>query len=182
MTDKRLAKALLERPFVRASWDVLRFIVYGLPEPKGSTKIIPLRRTFPFTAESYQALLSAVAITSDNPDVKQWERAIGKSALAAMMALPAASRGAHMGALALQAEFFLPRPQRVTADEAHVVKPDLDKLLRSCLDALTGIAWLDDAQVTSIVTGKAYASAAEPSRVSIIVRPVEPPLFGGPGA
>ena len=37
------------------------------------------------------------------------------------------------------------------------VKPDLDKLERAVLDALTGIAWLDDAQVVEVRKRKFYA-------------------------
>jgi crossover junction endodeoxyribonuclease RusA len=36
------------------------------------------------------------------------------------------------------------------------VKPDLDKLIRSVLDALTGIAYIDDSQVISIKASKRY--------------------------
>lgn len=39
------------------------------------------------------------------------------------------------------------RPRRVTR-EPHVVKPDADNALKLCLDALNGVAYEDDAQVT----------------------------------
>lgn len=37
-------------------------------------------------------------------------------------------------------------------------KPDTDKLVRAVLDSLTGIAYLDDAQVVWLQASKAYAS------------------------
>ena len=37
-----------------------------------------------------------------------------------------------------------------------VTKPDLDKLLRSVLDALTGIVWVDDSQVVIISARKDF--------------------------
>ena len=41
---------------------------------------------------------------------------------------------------------------------AHpTVKPDVDKLSRSVLDALTGIVWVDDAQVVDKTVRKRYA-------------------------
>ena len=38
------------------------------------------------------------------------------------------------------------------------VMPDLDKLIRAILDALTGIVWRDDGQVVDIIARKVYAS------------------------
>ena len=38
------------------------------------------------------------------------------------------------------------------------VKPDLDKLIRAVLDGLTGVAYVDDAQVTLISASKSYGS------------------------
>jgi crossover junction endodeoxyribonuclease RusA len=41
-----------------------------------------------------------------------------------------------------------------------VVRPDLDKLVRAVLDALSEAGvWRDDAQVVSVVARKAYGSA-----------------------
>ena len=38
----------------------------------------------------------------------------------------------------------------------HTSKPDLDKLVRCIKDALTGIAWKDDAQVSLVCATKVY--------------------------
>lgn len=38
----------------------------------------------------------------------------------------------------------------------HTVKPDLDNLVKSILDALNGIAWYDDAQITELHISKKY--------------------------
>jgi len=40
----------------------------------------------------------------------------------------------------------------------HKSKPDIDNLLKSCLDSLNGIAYKDDAQVVMIQARKQYAS------------------------
>jgi Holliday junction resolvase RusA-like endonuclease len=37
-----------------------------------------------------------------------------------------------------------------------VTKPDTDKLIRSVLDALTGIVWTDDSQVVEILARKQF--------------------------
>ena len=39
----------------------------------------------------------------------------------------------------------------------HKSKPDIDNLLKSCLDSLNGIAYKDDAQVVMIQARKQYA-------------------------
>ena len=51
--------------------------------------------------------------------------------------------------------FVFVRPKSVKR-EFPTVFPDLDKLLRSILDGLTGIAYHDDAQVVEIHTKKRY--------------------------
>ena len=64
------------------------------------------------------------------------------------------------GALRLEVEFYLPRPQAHKHDDYVTVKPDLDNLLKSTMDALTNAGvWHDDAQVAAIVSTKRYESA-----------------------
>lgn len=45
----------------------------------------------------------------------------------------------------------------------HTVKPDLDKLIRSVLDALTqsNVIWQDDSQVVSLFVAKEYGSQSK---------------------
>jgi len=46
------------------------------------------------------------------------------------------------------------------AGEARPTRPpDIDKIARALLDALTGVAYADDAQVTELVISKAYGAA-----------------------
>lgn len=45
---------------------------------------------------------------------------------------------------------------RKSAPLRKITRPDLDKLIRSTFDALTGIAWLDDAQVWSMSAAKLF--------------------------
>ena len=54
-------------------------------------------------------------------------------------------------------QFRLARPKSVKRNFPHVA-PDLDKLIRAVLDALTGVAYLDDGQVVSIVATKVYGT------------------------
>lgn len=51
--------------------------------------------------------------------------------------------------------FIKPRstPKKVVE---KLTKPDLDKLIRPILDAMTGIVWVDDSQVVRIVASKIF--------------------------
>lgn len=80
--------------------------------------------------------------------------------------------GAPRGAMLVNVRFIFTRPKAHfgTGKNAATVKPhaprlpagrpDLDKLARAVLDALTGIAYVDDAQVVALNVGKEYGNAA----------------------
>jgi Holliday junction resolvase RusA-like endonuclease len=55
----------------------------------------------------------------------------------------------------LNMTFILTKPRTVKR-ENPTVPPDLDKLIRGVLDALTAIAYTDDSQVISITAQKIY--------------------------
>jgi crossover junction endodeoxyribonuclease RusA len=64
------------------------------------------------------------------------------------------------GPLQLDVEFYLPRPQAHKHDDYVAVKPDLDNLLKSTMDALSNAGvWHDDAQVAAVVMSKRYERA-----------------------
>jgi len=73
----------------------------------------------------------------------------------------------------LSIEFVLPRPQnriwknKPMERECHAKKPDLDNLCKSVLDALTGIVWRDDSQVSELVAKKLIASGHEQPHVLV---------------
>lgn len=58
-------------------------------------------------------------------------------------------------AVRLQLLFLMPAPKKLVR-KYPTTKPDLDKLARACLDALTGVWYVDDAQVVSLTVEKAY--------------------------
>lgn len=84
---------------------------------------------------------------------KAWERAIREAFLA--------QGGADMGGFAdevhvlVQTRRRLPgsAPKRVT-EQPDTCKPDADNILKSVLDALNGVAWRDDRQVTKACVEK----------------------------
>ncbi len=140
----------------------LAFTAEGIPQPKGSARaFLPKGWTRP-------------VVTSDNAKNKAWERAVGDTARLA--AIAAEIDGPRFwrpleGPVTLAVDFHLARPARVKADEPHLTIPDLDKLCRSVGDALTGLAWGDDAQVDVLVARKGYAAPGTVPRAEIAVSP-----------
>lgn len=67
------------------------------------------------------------------------------------------------GPVGVNARFVMTRPKSTpkTRTPAAVKRPDLDKLLRGVLDALTGVSWADDAQVVDVRTTKRLADVGE---------------------
>ena len=129
----------------------MRFRVYGLPQPKGSTRAFFVKK------------LGRAVITNDNPKTKGWEKTVGIVAVASGLLPEGTVAG---GPVEVGLTFFLPRPKGhsnaklrllPSAPERHTKKPDLDKLARAVLDALTGIVWRDDAQVVKLTCAKVFA-------------------------
>ena len=133
-----------------------RFSVTGHPQPKGSTRaFVPKGWTRP-------------VITGANPKSKPWEEAIHD---AACSEISVASPVTGHSAFRVRLRFVMPRPKRLRADirisQLHLVRPDLDKLCRCVCDALTGVAWRDDSQVTALWATKRYTRGGEEARVDI---------------
>lgn len=58
-------------------------------------------------------------------------------------------------AVKVHLNFRMPRPKTVDALH-HVVRPDIDKLARAVLDAITGLVIYDDSQVVQLLVTKCY--------------------------
>ena len=153
----------------------LAFAVHGLPAPQGSKRHVG----------------NGVMVESSKR-VRPWRQDVKYAALEALaIACPdCASGGAgHFPrgeAVAVRVDYLLPRPKGHyrTGANAHLLregapkwptsKPDVDKLLRSTLDALgeAGV-WHDDSQVVSVEMGKHYADALSVG-ARIVIREVTP--------
>jgi Holliday junction resolvase RusA-like endonuclease len=133
----------------------LSVVVYGIPQPQGSTRaFIPRGWTRP-------------VITTDNTKLKPWRQELAQTVVIAMR-----DRGAQMAArgvpIAIALTFVFEKPKSEKKSTVHkVTKPDLDKLLRAVLDALTGIAYADDSQVTECHVAKVFGS---PARLEVQIR------------
>ena len=82
------------------------------------------------------------------------------------------------GAVQVNCDFVFDRPKnhmgakgvRPSAPMCKMTKPDIDKLLRAVLDALTGVVMLDDSQVVYVSSTKRFCSSQETPFTTITVR------------
>lgn len=132
--------------------------VVGLPAPQGSKRHV-----------------GRGVLVESSRRVRPWRDAVRAAAVQA--ALPAFPRGVPVS---LAVTFLLPRPAshygtgrnaavlRPGAPRWPAVMPDVDKLLRSTMDALgeAGV-WHDDAQVVHVVACKAYATGRAGARIEL---------------
>lgn len=140
--------------------DALAFTVYGEAQPQGSAKA--------FVPKGWKRPI----ITSDNAQLKSWRQLVAEAANRALAQLPATDRDYLLDGVRLTIAFYLPRPKSLPKRAtAHTKKPDIDKLVRGCCDALTSIVFRDDSQVCELVTVKHYAAAGVVPHVDIRVEP-----------
>ena len=136
---------------------MLNFYVPGKPETAGSKKAFPIKRS---TGNWGASVVDA------NPRTKGWQSHVAQVAYAAM--------GDELfdGPLSVQIVFLLPRPKshyrsgkysdhlKPNAPRAPETRPDVLKLARAVEDAMTGICYHDDSQITAEFIVKRYSDAA----------------------
>lgn len=127
------------------------FHVAGVPAPQGSKNAY--RRG------------GRVVLVESSKKVKPWRAAVAQAATIAYLRTEPID-----GPVAVEIDFHLPRPKSLPKRVIWMVKkPDLDKLVRSTLDALSGIAYIDDNRVTRIVADKHYAASPEDAGATITI-------------
>lgn len=115
----------------------IAFRVHGVPTPQGSKRHVG----------------KGVMVESGGEKLRTWREDVKHAALDAMNGHPP-----FEGALEVRVTFYLPKPKTVKRDLPHV-RPDLDKTLRSLLDACTAAGvFVDDAQITDVWAAKRYAA------------------------
>ena len=142
---------------------MLTFTVRGTPATKGS-----MRGRMAFVkGKGWRTFLF-----HDNERTGTWQTLVRDGAAQAR------ARIRHTGILypkpipvTVIAEFVLPCPikLRKRADSHPTTKPDADKLIRLVFDALTGIAYTDDAQVVQLQARKRYVTPGEDPGVVVTV-------------
>lgn len=89
---------------------------------------------------------------------------------------PVLYRGDGKGIM-LSIIFVLPRPKNhygkkgnllPSAPKDHTTKPDLDNLVKAIMDALTGICWEDDKQISAQIVVKSYVDEGYPVPQTVI--------------
>lgn len=82
------------------------------------------------------------------------------------------------GPCSVDLEFVLRRPVSTPKRRTPpaIRKPDVDKLLRAVLDALTGVAWTDDARVIDARSRKRLAELGETPGVWIAITAADTPV------
>jgi Holliday junction resolvase RusA-like endonuclease len=137
------------------------FFVPGKPQTAGSKRAFPHRTT------------GRIIVVDDCKGGKVWRKAVQYHAGTVCKAMLA-------GPLAVSVVFVMPRPlshrkkDGTTAPGApryHIVKPDTTKMLRAIEDALTGVAWIDDAQVIVQTAAKRYARYGEEPGARVTIEP-----------
>jgi crossover junction endodeoxyribonuclease RusA len=120
------------------------FFVPGIPAPKGSTKAFLNKWT------------GRVIVTADNREPqKAWQSTVSAQA-SEVVPSPLA------GGVEVKMVFILPRPKSLPKKiKEHLKKPDIDKLARTVLDGLTGIAFADDSEVVGMEVIKRYRQTDE---------------------
>lgn len=139
------------------TWTEHTVFVPGKPEPQGSAK-------------AYRVGNRAV-VTHDNERVMPWR---------AVVAAHLHSPGGILhptGPVGVEITFVMPRRKAEPKRDkpAHTRRPDIDKLLRAILDAMTGVVYADDSQVTHVSATKYTADDGEVPGVRISWGGVERP-------
>ena len=128
----------------------IRFHVPGTPRPQGSKRHVGHGR-----------------MIESSKQLPEWRSRVALSALAANRAYDGSPipRGTP---IRVDVTFTFQRPKghygtgrnaarlKPSAPTQHTVKPDIDKLERAILDALTGVLWVDDSQVVAVTKHKRY--------------------------
>lgn len=102
-----------------------------------------------------------------------WRKAVWAYARQAMRTWPPIPAGVPVYA---ELEFVLYRPKntpRTRPTPPATKKPDADKLARACFDAMTGVVYADDAQVTRYLADKRLAEPGERTGVHVLIRPMD---------
>lgn len=122
----------------------IKFEVAGIPVPQGSVQA----RT--------DGAGHAFVVRANRSNLVAWRHSVDDEARRAMALRPAIT-----GPVKVALEFRLPKPKsRPKKDRWPDRKPDLDKLIRAVLDGLTGVAFVDDAQVVILEARKSFFDPA----------------------
>lgn len=157
---------------------VLELVVSGPAQQQGSVKtFVPTRNGEPLRRAGGSVVVN---VTTDNAALKHWREHVAEKARDVLAAAwePGTAYPWPMEGVGFRVQeiayFRRPDGHYGTGRNAASLKPhalarpivrssnaesapDVDKLLRACFDALSGVVWKDDAQVTDVVGRKRFA-------------------------
>lgn len=149
------------------------FVVFGMAQPAGSKQaFVPLH---PQTKEPYRRPNGGVVVSvvDDNKKSRDWKKLVAKTAREEC--------GAPLltGPLKVTMVFYRERPKghygvaglnKAGREAAYpTIKPDVSKLARGTIDAMSGVMYVDDAQIIEEIAIKRYGS---PARAEITISKV----------
>ena len=135
-------------PTIRGTPGPVELNVYGVPAPQGSKRHV-----------------GHGIMVESSKKVKPWREAV-------KAAYPIPGSGI-VGACSVVVTFWVPAPKNAKAGDLPAKRPDLDKLLRSTMDALADVgAFEDDSRVVRMVAEKRYACAGRIPGAHIVVQEV----------
>lgn len=132
----------------------IELFVPGKAQPAGSKKAFALKKGGVFTGKT--------VVTDDAKHSRPWKTQISEAARNTYLAAPL------RGPLKLSLTFIMARPKhhygtgkngatvKASAPSVHTSKPDTTKLIRAVEDALNGIVWIDDSQISTQHARKRY--------------------------
>lgn len=151
----------------------ITFFVKGTALTQGSkSAFIVGRRKLVVNGQSYLVGGRPVMADYRQRDLRKWRKSVDT---AAKIVLGARSGKWNNGeAAVLVLEFLFQRPQWHSASVAraprkHQQRPDVDKLMRAVMDALTPTLWEDDCQVYDARATKRYCEEGEEPGVRVSV-------------
>jgi Holliday junction resolvase RusA-like endonuclease len=166
----------------------LRITVYGTPAPQGSKNARAIYRG----RGAERQFTGHVAVSESSKKVKPWRQNVATAARNAMGAAGRWEQYDEPVEVSLVLLFERPKYHFGTGRNAHILKPDaptyvpvypdLDKLVRSTLDALgskTGAGVVrNDSQIVRFIEPfeKRYVSPGEQPGAYILVRPLTPSI------
>lgn len=132
--------------------------VYGVPAPQGSKTAF---------VRGGRAVVVDGSSQTGRQKLSSWRAEVSREAQNERPAEPI------VGPVAVSIRFYMPKPKSAPKGKVYCdKKPDIDKLIRSTFDSMTGVIYNDDSQVVSVTATKIYATPDTPSGASIIVSPL----------
>jgi crossover junction endodeoxyribonuclease RusA len=138
--------------------EMIEFRVYGTPAPQGSKTAF---------VRGGRAVVVDGSSTTGRQKLSSWRAEVAREAA------NIASGELLEGPIGVEINFVMPKPKSAPKGKVFCdKKPDIDKLVRSTFDSMTGVLYRDDSQVVQVRATKVYSKPDEPSGARIVIYPL----------